>query len=143
MPISDGKNYECAMTGEGMRVPDSDRAKRTPRFDREKFRAVPDFFACCFLLNFPVPNETPAAKFRLTDKPGMWFSAAARASGAERDAIPEACQTYQRPRIPLTRKKPPSSAQHRAVIRVTCGPCAGKRAVGVWCLRIVTRRIAR
>ena len=55
-------------------VPLFDRGKRSAGFTEKNFRAVADFFACCFLLNLPVPNETPAAEFRLTDNSGMWLS---------------------------------------------------------------------
>jgi hypothetical protein len=74
MPTSDGKNCERGMTGEGVGVPDSGRAKRTPEFTEKNFRWQNIFSLAVFLLNPAISNETPAAKFRLTRKPRVWFS---------------------------------------------------------------------
>jgi hypothetical protein len=51
------------------------RAKRTPVSPR-KISGAKIFFRLLlyFLVKLPVPNETPAAKFRLTRKPRVWFS---------------------------------------------------------------------
>jgi hypothetical protein len=59
--------------GEGVVVPDSDPGKRIPKFTENNFRWENIVSACCFLVKLLVPNETPTAKFRLTE-PGMWFS---------------------------------------------------------------------
>ena len=76
-----GKGWESQIPG---------RAKGLLSLTEKNFGRLLIFFACCFcfLLNLPVPNETPAAKFRLTLKRGVWFwrLAAARANGAERGA---------------------------------------------------------
>ncbi len=59
MPTSDGKNCECAMTREGVGVPDSDPAKRSAEFTEKNFRRGKLFFRLLFFwVVLCVPNET-------------------------------------------------------------------------------------
>jgi hypothetical protein len=73
MTISHGKKSECAMTREGVESQISAGAKGPPSSPRKNSGGEIFFVACCFLVKLLVPNETPTAKFRLTE-PGMWFS---------------------------------------------------------------------
>jgi hypothetical protein len=55
---------ERAMTGEGVESQIPTGAKGTAGFAEKNFARLLIFFACCFLVKLPLPNETPAAKFR-------------------------------------------------------------------------------
>jgi hypothetical protein len=50
-------------------VPDSDPGKMDPGFAEKNFGRFLIFFRLLFSAEFPVPNETPAARFRHTRKP--------------------------------------------------------------------------
>ncbi len=54
--------------------------QKDPEFAEKNFGRLLIFFRLLFLLNLPVPNETPAAKFRLTRKPRVWFSVFGKAT---------------------------------------------------------------
>jgi hypothetical protein len=69
MLTSDGKKRERAMTGEGVEEVNRDRGKRSADFTEKNFVRLLIFFRLLFLLNLPVPDETPAAKFRSESRP--------------------------------------------------------------------------
>ena len=64
---------EMWVAGEGVESQIPTGAKELPSSPR-KISGGCCFFRLLFLLNLPVLNETPAAKFRLTRKPRVWFS---------------------------------------------------------------------